>query len=810
MMRLTIGKKLVLGFIGLTILVVAFGVYGLNASKQIAASFEGGEENLRSIASAATEASIDAKRAEGRLMLFLTLHDEADREQFFRQHTSLLEQIETLDERVKLPEGRGILDGIKPRTDELLTTGTALLEAYDADMAATGDFDSEEHEELVLALHDAASAIRQYGVELANFETDFLNKQAAITAATEVSSYAERAEGHLILFLTLHDEADREKFFMRHASLLEQIEILDERVKLPEGRGILDGIKLGTDELLTAGTALLEAYDADMATIGDFDPEEHEGLVLALHDAASATGQYGVELAAFNIRLEAETRETAQQNAASIQQDILTFMLAMVIAGLCLAYFISRSILNPVTKLREAAIEISKGNLNRRVEVITRDEIGELASSFNQMTDEIQKRNQELKIEIIERKQIEKALKQSEAKYRALVEEINDGFIITDDKGTITFANQVLARIFGFSSPGELIGHTFMEFLPLEVRDKTLEVFSDSLKAKATLPSVGSPIIRRDGTKGFIELRPTLIIEDGRVVGTRAVIRDITERKRAEQEIHAKNEQLSTRNEELRAAEEELRITNEELQATNDELRETQEQLVRSEKLAAIGQLAGGVGHELRNPLGAIKNAAYYIRNKMSKSQLAEKEPRVMEFLDIMDEEITTSNKILNDLLNFARTGKPAVSATSIEPLIDSTLSRLTIPENIAVTRKLEADLPQVEIDPDQIRQVLVNLITNAVQAMPEGGRLTVSARVRRKSLEVTVTDTGAGIPQEVVGKIFDPLFTTKAKGIGLGLAVTRSVIENHKGSIGVSSKMGRGTTFTIELPLNTAKTKGE
>ena len=126
------------------------------------------------------------------------------------------------------------------------------------------------------------------------------------------------------------------------------------------------------------------------------------------------------------------------------------------------------------------------------------------------------------------------------------------------------------------------------------------------------------------------------------------------------------------------------------------------------------------------------------------------------------------------------------------------------------MTRKLEADLPQVEIDPDQIRQVLVNLITNAVQAMPEGGRLTVSARVRRKSLEVTVTDTGAGIPQEVVGKIFDPLFTTKAKGIGLGLAVTRSVIENHKGSIGVSSKMGRGTTFTIELPLNTAKTKGE
>jgi signal transduction histidine kinase len=294
------------------------------------------------------------------------------------------------------------------------------------------------------------------------------------------------------------------------------------------------------------------------------------------------------------------------------------------------------------------------------------------------------------------------------------------------------------------------------------------------------------------------------------VLGTRAVIRDVTERKRAEQEIHAKNEKLSTQNEELRAAEEELRNTNEELQSANEELRETQEQLVRSEKLAAIGQLAGGVGHELRNPLGALKNAAYYIRGKLAKNRLAKEETRVMEFLDIMDEEIAISSKILNDLLNFSRTGKPAVSATRIEPLIDSTLSRLAIPDDIAVTKKLEADLPQVEIDPDQIRQVLVNLITNAVQAMPEGGRLTVSARGRGKALEVTITDTGTGIPQKVVSKIFDPLFTTKAKGIGLGLAVTKSIIENHKGSIGVSSKVGRGTTFTIELPLNTAKAKGE
>jgi len=130
------------------------------------------------------------------------------------------------------------------------------------------------------------------------------------------------------------------------------------------------------------------------------------------------------------------------------------------------------------------------------------------------------------------------------------------------------------------------------------------------------------------------------------------------ELKGANEQLQASEEELRVSNEELRATDEELRATNEELQASNEELRETQEQLVRSEKLAAIGQLAGGVGHELRNPLGAIKNAVYYIKGKVTKSELAQKEPRVIEFLDIVDGEISSSNKIINDLLGFSRVGE--------------------------------------------------------------------------------------------------------------------------------------------------------
>ena len=275
-----------------------------------------------------------------------------------------------------------------------------------------------------------------------------------------------------------------------------------------------------------------------------------------------------------------------------------------------------------------------------------------------------------------------------------------------------------------------------------------------------------------------------------------------TELAKANEQLQVSEEELRVANEELQAGEEELRATNEELQAANEELKEAQEQLIRSEKLAVIGQLAGAVGHELRNPLGAIKNATYYIKGKLDRSELGQREPRVTEFLDIINDEITASNKIINDLLGFSRTRKPSVVPTRIEKVIDDTLSLIPLPENIELDRKPGTGLPEVKIDPDQIQQVLANVITNAVEAMPEGGRLTITASEVEKFLEMKITDTGSGIAPEIAGKIFDPLFTTKAKGIGLGLAVCKSIIERHEGNIEVNSEVGKGTTFTIRIPL--------
>ena len=412
---------------------------------------------------------------------------------------------------------------------------------------------------------------------------------------------------------------------------------------------------------------------------------------------------------------------------------------------------------------------------------------GELEMRVKERTAELTKANEELRIEITERKRAEKALRQSEENLKAYLESAPDGVYINDLKGTFLYGNKRAEEFTGYKRE-ELIGKSFLKLnlLPAKYLARAGKLMALNAIGKPTGPDEFE-LIRKDGSRIPVEITTTPIKQEGKrvVIG---FVRDITKRKWAEQEIQDKNEQLQA--------------TNEELQAANEELREMREELIRSERLAAIGQLAGGVGHELRNPLGAIKNAAYYVKGKVAKSELAHKEPRVIEFLNIIDDEIDTSNQIINDLLGFSRVGKPSVLPTQIKNVIEDALSPTTIPESIKLTKKLDTELPQIEINASQIHQVLVNMITNAVQAMAEGGKLTIAAREQESFLEVEIADPGCGIPEEAVGIIFDPLFTTKAKGIGLGLAVCKTIIDRHEGKIEVKSQAGKGTTFTIRLPL--------
>ena len=239
-----------------------------------------------------------------------------------------------------------------------------------------------------------------------------------------------------------------------------------------------------------------------------------------------------------------------------------------------------------------------------------------------------------------------------------------------------------------------------------------------------------------------------------------------------------------------------------ELRASLDELAATQAQLVDRERLAAIGQLASAVGHELRNPLGVISNSLYLLRRSSDPE-----DERIRRQLDTADREVAAATLIVSDLLEYSRGRQPIIARVAVDELVNEVLSVSPAPEGIAVSSNGVAGAPSVAADRDQLRQVMLNLVTNAYDAMPEGGALTVDAgpdgpgRVR-----IQVADTGAGMDSDTRAKVFEPFFTTKARGVGLGLAVSARIVGAHDGTIQIESSPGSGSTFTLVLPAFTGE----
>ncbi len=490
--------------------------------------------------------------------------------------------------------------------------------------------------------------------------------------------------------------------------------------------------------------------------------------------------------------------------------------------------------------------------------------------------------------DITERKQAEEALRESQEQLQKMFESVSDGISVIDLNGVITEANQRTVEIHGFGSKDELLGKSAFDLIASRDYDRIVTNMRKALKQR-TISGVEYTLLKADGTEFPGELS-TSVLKDasGNWVGHITIVRDITKRKQAEEQLRESERYLKAlfnataggilviepethkivdanstvikmiglsesqiighvchrfvcpaeegecpitdlkqrvdtserillkaNGEEIPVLKSVVPITRHgrryllelvvditERKRMEEELKEAQEQLIGSERMTAIGQLASGVGHELRNPLGAIKNAVLYVRRRIAKSELlAYTEPKVLEFLDIIDEEVNNANKVISDLLSFSRVTKPTVSLVKVGSIISDALKRVTMPENVKLTVDVDPSLPMVMVDAVQIRQVFINIILNALEAMPEGGRLEIKARSKAEFVTVEFADTGCGIPESVRGKIFDPLFTTKPKGIGLGLAMSKSIMERHGGDIGVRSKEGKGTTLTLSLP---------
>jgi signal transduction histidine kinase len=286
----------------------------------------------------------------------------------------------------------------------------------------------------------------------------------------------------------------------------------------------------------------------------------------------------------------------------------------------------------------------------------------------------------------------------------------------------------------------------------------------------------------------------------------RSALKDKLEMVSSHAESDLMYDDISRLNNDLIAMQRELASKNADLEQRIEErmyeLRDAQERLVRHEKLSVLGQMASSVGHELRNPLAVINSSVYYLKLVQPHA-----DDMIKKHLGIIEKEVWTSEKIITDLLDFARIESVDREAVSVSDLIRQTLERFPAPESVQVTLDIPIDLPQIFVDVRQLTQVLGNLTINACQAMKDGGKLTMDCGQLTVDdiswILITVKDSGVGIPPENMGKLFEPLFTTKTKGIGLGLAVSKKLTEANGGCIEVQSEPGKGSTFTIWLPTH-------
>ncbi len=383
--------------------------------------------------------------------------------------------------------------------------------------------------------------------------------------------------------------------------------------------------------------------------------------------------------------------------------------------------------------------------------------------------------------DITERKRAEEALRESQELLHKTFDSLNEAvFVVDASTRTIIECNPAVEHIFGYSKE-EVVGHN-TEFLHVDRAryNRFGEELFPALDGEGVFQTEFQ-MRRKNGEIFFTEHTVTEMADEiGHRIGLVSIVRDITERKQAEEKLKQYSEMLEDM-----------------VEGRTRELKAAQEQMVRREKLATLGQVAGSMAHELRNPLGAIRNSAYFLN-----ATLKDPGQEVKEALEILEKEVVTSERIIKSLLDFTHREVPMWRNVDINDIVQGALSRTPVPETVQVVSQLGETLPIIPGDPEQLIQAFGNLILNAVQAMPEGGRLVVKSEApSEEQVTVSFTDTGGGMDEETLSKAFEPLFTTKAKGIGLGLALARMMVQAHGGTIDIESEKGKGSTFTVSLP---------
>ena len=356
---------------------------------------------------------------------------------------------------------------------------------------------------------------------------------------------------------------------------------------------------------------------------------------------------------------------------------------------------------------------------------------------------------------------LESQVRQLDELERMLVQASMDGSIVNDMLGNILIFNEGAARILGYR-PGEVIGvlkvsHLYPEKLAHEIKQL---IYSPANGGAGILENYETQARHQDGTLVPIWLSARILRENGREVGIVGYFRDLRERKRLEEE------------------------------------------LLRHERLVTLGKMVSHISHEIKNPLATIGGFAQQCERQEDLPEATRRKVKIIH------EEVQRLEKFLTDLGSFTRTAPTLKSPGDILALIREVAAFMEAgfkERGVVFELQTSEKIPQFAFDPGQMRQVFINLIKNALEAMPHDGVLTVSAAVRDEQLVLTLADTGQGIAPEHLKSLFTPFFSTKEGGTGLGLTICRGLIDQHQGEIEIASEVNRGTTCTIRLPLKPA-----
>ena len=379
-------------------------------------------------------------------------------------------------------------------------------------------------------------------------------------------------------------------------------------------------------------------------------------------------------------------------------------------------------------------------------------------------------------VDITERKKAEDALVSSEKRYRRLFETSQDGIMARDLNGCMIDCNQAYAKMIGYSKE-ELLRLPVDELLPEKWHMQRNRIFREVLETGDSAV-FEREYRRKDGVVFPASVRSwRLTDENGEIIGVWSIVRDITRRKELERKLQ-------------------------DYTANLEKLVEVRTmQLKDAERLATIGSTAGMVGHDIRNPLQAIVGDLYLAKSDLASIPESEEKEGLQESLAEIEKNVEYIDKIVQDLQDFARPLNPVARETDLEDACNEVLFKSDIEENVEASYEVQNEAKKLISDPDLLKRILSNLVSNAVQAMPMGGKLMIQGFKDDDAVVIMVEDTGVGIPEEVRSKLFTPLFTTKSKGQGFGLAVIKRMTEALGGSVTFESEVGKGTKFVVRFP---------